>query len=250
MFARFVDADKRSAPTHPMRAEQRRIRSGPFRCRAVLTAQWHGDRAHRCARSASQADAGAEESEFEDLVLGQLLEIGDFQNRHARFGEQIGVDHLPVLGIGRGRLLEAVIVSPDDHCARLGQELGALTVDSGRVRQIGGPVWPQAHAAGADEDDVSGAQFRALMLEAAAQVRLTDTVTRRQDVDRIECGDVEHHAARDDRRMLINTGLSPGAAAEMLVNGEAVEDATMIAEMVQGIDMGAVCVYIEMESPE
>src|SRR5215831_7562822 len=59
---------------------------GFFRRGALLTAQRHGDRAHRRARGASQADAGAEESEFEDLVLGQLLKIGDFQNRHARFG--------------------------------------------------------------------------------------------------------------------------------------------------------------------
>ena len=43
-----------------------------------LTTQGHGDRAHRRARGTSQADAGAEESEFEDLVLGQLLKIGDF----------------------------------------------------------------------------------------------------------------------------------------------------------------------------
>ena len=66
-------------------------------------AQGDGDGAHRRARGASQADAGAEESEFEDLVLGQLLKIGDFQNRHARFGKQISVHDLPVLGIGRGR---------------------------------------------------------------------------------------------------------------------------------------------------
>ena len=79
-----------------------------------LTTQGHGDRAHRCTRGTSQADAGAEEGEFEDLVLGQLLKIGDFQNRHARLGKQIGVDDLPVLGIGRWSLLEAVIVRPDD----------------------------------------------------------------------------------------------------------------------------------------
>ena len=136
-------------------------------------------------------------------------------------------------------MLEAVIVRPDDHRAHLGQELGALPVDSGRVRQIGGPVRPQTHAAGADEDDVPGVQFRALMLEAATQIRLADAVTRRQDVDANQRGDVEHHAARDDGRMLVNTGLTPSAATEMLVDGEAVEDATTIAEMVQGIDMGA-----------
>ncbi len=49
----------------------------------------------------AQTDAGAEESEFEDPVFCQFLEICDFEDGHPGFRQQIGMDHLPVLGIGR-----------------------------------------------------------------------------------------------------------------------------------------------------
>jgi hypothetical protein len=39
--------------------------------------------------------------------------------------------------------------------------------------------------------------------------------------------------------MLVGPGLAPGAAAEVLVVREAVEDTAVIAEMVEGIDMRA-----------
>jgi hypothetical protein len=50
-------------------------------------------------------------------------------------------------------------------------------------------------------------------------------------------GDVEHDAARDDRRMFVGPCLAPGATSKMIVDGEAVEDLAVIAKVVEGIDV-------------
>src|SRR4029077_3233439 len=225
--------------------ERRRFRSIPFatpnksrpsrsttRPSRPSCAQRPGDRPHWRPGGSPKADAGADEGEFEDPIFRQFLEIGDFEDGHAGFRQQIGMDHLPVLRIRRGSVFEGMIVRPDDDCPRLCEELRAFTIDARRVRQIGGAIWPQAHAARADKDDVAGAKLRALMLEASTQVLFANAVARLQDVDAEHSGDVEDDSARNDGWMLVGAGLAPGAAAEMLVGREAVEDTAAIAEVV------------------
>ena len=77
------------------------------------------------------------------------------------------------------------------------------------------------------------------MLEAIAEVRRADAVARRKNVDTVQRRNVEHDAAGDDRRVRVGAGLAPSAAAEMLSVAEAVEDAAVVAEMIESIDVGA-----------
>src|SRR5882672_6467050 len=115
--------------------------AAPARRRSAL--ERHRNRPHWCAGRAAQLEACAEEGIFVDLGCGKLLEIDDLDDRHAGLGEQIGVDHLPVVGIGRRLLLQRMGVRPDHDRACLREKLRARAGQTGRLRHVADGIGPR-----------------------------------------------------------------------------------------------------------
>ena len=65
-------------------------------------------------------------------------------------------------------------------------------------------------------------------------------------VDAVQAGDVEQHAARDDRRVLVEAALVPDPAAEVRVRRPAVPELPVEAEVVERVDVrAAVRVHVD-----
>jgi len=100
------------------------------------------------------------------------------------------------------------------------------------------------------DGSIAGLEFEVLPLKTGLDIVLANGVAWRQHLDAMHGGNIQQHAARENRRVLLRAAFFPHPAAEMFFIAEAVEDLSAIAKMVERVDMVPQWVYIEMPSPE
>src|SRR5262245_33920173 len=149
------------------------------------------------------------------------------------------MNDLPILGIGRWRLLHAVIVRTDGDGAGLGQELSSLAIQTGRIGYVCTRIRPGPHTSGPQHHDVTGPKLGLLVLQTALEIVRADPMAGWQHVDTMEPGHIEQYAAGDHGRMLIHSVYIPVPAPEMICRGSVVENLAVVAKVIQSIDVGA-----------
>ncbi len=148
------------------------------------------------------------------------------------------MDRHPVVGVLGRELLDGDVVAADQGRSRLGEVPGAVTGQARFPGQVCGRVGPVLHATGPDHDHVGRLQLRSLAPEGVLEFGGADAEAVGQDVDTDGGGHVDQDPPADEGRQAIGPGHPPVQAPQVVVGGEAIPDGAVVAEVVEGVDVG------------
>src|SRR5262249_7828166 len=98
---------------------------------------------------------------------------------------------------------------------------------------------PQLAPAGIDDDGVGGPQLDVLLLQRAFEVLDGDLVAVAEHLDALVAGDVDQHAAREQRPDILDAERAEAGAGRDLVGLEAVVVTVAVALVGEAVELGA-----------
>ena len=195
-----------------------------------------GDRADRGAGAATDLERRGGENEFVDAIAGELLKVEALDDVDAALDEQMDVDGHG----GGGHEFEGDGIGAG--CERTfgadpagGGLAGAGTAD---LRDELSGVLPILRPAGAQQDDIAGADFHVLGARGGFEMLGCNYKVNGENVAMVETGDIEENAAAEDRGDGVD-GKAFNAAGIGLGDFAAIVQLAVAREVAESVDVGA-----------
>src|SRR5262249_30259898 len=136
--------------------------------------------------------------------------------------------------------LDRRVVGAEHHRVLGEKKLRGLDADTGIAAPVAGIVLaPQLAPAGPDENGIARLERDVLFLHRAVDVLRRDLVAVAQYLDALQAGDVEQHAARDQRADVLDAELGEAVAGLDVAGLDAVVVAAVVALVREAVELGA-----------